>query len=116
MDEEGECAEATASPPRVVLEGFDGSLDALLDLARAERIDLAQLSFADLLDQLLAALEQPGALLAKAGWVVVMANLVQLRSRFLLPANTPERQQAAQEAERLRGRLAELQNVRGLAA
>ena len=50
------------SPPRVPhtpelhLDGFDGSLDLLLDLAKRERIDLSRLSVVDMTDQFLAAM------------------------------------------------------------
>ncbi len=91
--------------PRLALDGFSGQLDWLLALARARRIDLGRLSLPDLLDQLAAALrEASGAIpLGEQGdWVVMAAGLLLLRSRLLLPADTPAQRRADAEAGRLR--------------
>ena len=86
------------SPPRVPdtpelhLDGFDGSLDLLLDLAERERIDLSRLSVVDMTDQFLAAMvryERHVRLERRADWLVLATRLVLLRSRLLLPS-TPE--------------------------
>jgi segregation and condensation protein A len=45
----------------VQLDGFEGPLDLLLDLARAQKVDLARVSVVALADQYLAALEAIGA-------------------------------------------------------
>jgi hypothetical protein len=47
--------------PAITLEGFDGSLDHLLGLARAQKIDLGGISLTALLDQLATALRQAPA-------------------------------------------------------
>ena len=39
------------------LEGFEGPLDLLLDLARAQKVDLAKISIVALVDQYLAVIE-----------------------------------------------------------
>ncbi len=105
--------------PRLALDGFSGQLDWLLALARARRIDLARLSLPDLLDQLAAALrEASGAIpLGEQGdWVVMAAGLLLLRSRLLLPADTPAQRRADAEAGRLRGSLVALGQVQALAS
>jgi segregation and condensation protein A len=51
----------------------------------------------------------------KGDWVVMAAWLVQLRTRLLLPADAPARQEAAAEADQLRIRLVSLQNTKTLA-
>ncbi|WP_207450409.1 hypothetical protein [Roseomonas marmotae] len=43
----------------VHLEGYDGPIDLLLELARAQQVDLARLSLRALIDQYLAALAGP---------------------------------------------------------
>jgi segregation and condensation protein A len=105
--------------PHLTLDGFIGPLDHLLTLARAQKVDLSEISLAALVDQLAAALRQAPAatpLGQKGGWVVMAAWLVQLRARLLLPADTPAQQHAAAEADQLRERLVALQEMQALAA
>ena len=103
--------------PRLILDGFSGTLDHLLTLARAQKIDLSRLSLAALVDQLEAALRQAPASLPlgqKGDWVVMAAWLLQLRSLVLLPADAPARQDAVAEANQLRTRLIALQETQAL--
>jgi segregation and condensation protein A len=105
--------------PHLALDGFAGPLARLLALARAQQIDLTQLSLAALLDQLAAALQAAGqatTLGQKGDWLVMAAWLVLLRSRLLLPAETTGQQEAARAARQLRDRLLALQAAQGLAA
>ena len=104
--------------PRLELEVFSGPLALLLSLARTREIDLARLSVVNLVDQLARALEQadPAILLSqKADWVVMAAWLLLLRSRLALPLDAPARQDAAGDAEALRGQLVELRAAQALA-
>ena len=103
--------------PYLTLAGFSGPLHHLLTLARAQKIDLAEIPLAALADQLAAALSRAVAtpLGRKGDWVVMTAWLVQLRSLLLLPADAPGRQDAAAEADQLRARLAGLQEMQALA-
>ena len=70
------------------LEGFEGPMDLLLDLARAQKVDLAKISILSLVDQYLAVIE--GArrvrLELAADWLVMAAWLTWLKSRLLVPA------------------------------
>ena len=105
--------------PLLSLDGFTGPLERLLTLARAHQIDLAQLSLAALIDQLVAALRHapPATPLGEKGdWVVMAAWLVQLRSVLLLPPEAPARQDATVAADLLRARLIALQATQALAA
>ncbi len=91
--------------PRLALEGFSGKLGGLLALARARQIDLGRLSLPELIDQLATALHDASGTipLAEQGdWVVMAAWLLLLRSRLLLPADTPAQRKADAEADRLR--------------
>jgi segregation and condensation protein A len=104
--------------PYLTLGRFAGPLDHLLTLARAQRIDLADISLTALVEQLTAALRQAPAatsLREKADWVVMAAWLVQLRTRLLLPPDAPGQQEAAAEADQLRGRLVALEAMQALA-
>ena len=100
-----------ATSPVLVVEGFDGPLDWLLEMARAQKIDLAQLSILALVDAFAGAMEAamarapggPAPDLARWGdWVVMASDLALLRSRLLLPIDTPDALTAQAEAESLR--------------
>ena len=85
--------------PALHLDGFDGPMDLLLDLAERQVVDLGKMSIVALAEQFAAALEALGGLVPieqRADWVVLAARLVLLRARLLYPAN-PE---AAADAER----------------
>nr|WP_294518123.1 segregation/condensation protein A [uncultured Rhodopila sp.] len=94
--------------PTLSVAGFDGPLDRLLDGARAQKLDLASLSIAALIEAFDAALQ--AALADPAGvrlehwavWTVTAATLTELWSRLKLPADSPEARSAAAEAEALR--------------
>ncbi len=104
--------------PVLTLDGFRGSLEQLLSLARARQVDLAQLALATIVDQLVMALQQAPAVTSlgeKGDWVVMAAWLVQLRSLLLLPATAPARLTAEIEAERLRARLIDLHAMQAVA-
>ena len=104
--------------PWLDLSGFQGRLEQLLALARAQRIDLARIALPALVDQLVAALRDAGGrtpLGLQAEWVVMAAWLVQLRSRLLLPAEAAAQDAANREAARLRRGLARLDAVQAAA-
>ncbi len=71
----------------VSLEGYEGPLDVLLDLAREQKVDLSRLSILRLAEQYLAWIEAAQALnLELAADLLVMAAwLAYLKSRLLLP-------------------------------
>jgi segregation and condensation protein A len=87
------------------LDGFEGPLDLLLELARAQKVDLARISILGLVEQFLAVIE--GArrvrLELAADWLVMAAWLAWLKSRLLLPPGDA----AAEEGEIAAGVLAE---------
>jgi segregation and condensation protein A len=116
----GQTLSAPADPPGAVadgaapwlgVEGFDGPLDLLLALARAQQIDLARLSIAALIgtfaDALQAALADRATARLEhwAVWTVMAASLTELWSRLKLPIETPEARAATAEAEALRRQL-----------
>jgi len=117
-------AASTNSAPVLAVEGFEGPLDWLLEMAQAQKIDLTRLSIAALIEAFATALE---AALARqtdgraaelgrwGGWLVMAATLAFLRSRLLLPGDSPEAKAAADEAEALRRRLISRAQVRAAA-
>jgi segregation and condensation protein A len=104
--------------PLLTLDGYHGTLEALLTLARAREINLATMSIVDLVDQLAAAVQDAPVATQmgqKGDWLVMAAWLVQLRSRLLLPSEAPEQLVATEAAGRLRERLADLATIQALA-
>ncbi|MDO9707664.1 segregation and condensation protein A [Paracraurococcus lichenis] len=106
--------------PVLRLEAWEGPLDLLLELARAQRVDLARISVAELTTQFVAVLDAAIArrtvpLSRLAEWTIMAAWLLVLRSRLLLPAGTAESAEAEREAADLRRRLAEREAARRLA-
>lgn len=107
-----------ASAPVVQLDGYEGPIDFLLELARAQKVDLARLSIVVLVDQYVAAVEAPGAratLSERGEWLVAASWLVLLKSKLLVYS---EDEEPVPEAERLRERLVraeQRQHARALA-
>jgi segregation and condensation protein A len=103
-------AVGSAGAPALRLGAWEGPLDLLLDLARAQRVDLAQLSIATLAEQFAAAVDAAIArrqvpLSRLAEWHIMAAWLTLLRTRLLLPELPDDTAQA--EAAGLRQRLAD---------
>jgi hypothetical protein len=93
------------TPPRLPaspvlhLEGFDGPMDVLLDLAERQRIDFGRMSILELAEQFVAAMARLAdrvTLEQRADWLVLATRLVLLRSRLLFP-DSPESAAAAEQ-------------------
>ncbi|HUZ64844.1 MAG TPA: segregation/condensation protein A [Acetobacteraceae bacterium] len=118
-DRDGAGEGSPETSPQLDLAGFAGPLAHLLALARAQDIDLREISLAALLDQLTTAFSAAGRgvpLAHKGDWLVMAAWLVWLRSRLLLPPDAPAQGEAAADAAQLRERLLALRAAQGLAA
>ncbi|WP_084594379.1 segregation and condensation protein A [Acetobacter orientalis] len=96
--------------PLLCLDGFEGPLDLLLDLARAQKVDLSRISILQLVEQYLAVVEsaQRVRLELAADWLVMAAWLAWLKSRLLLPAEDDLAAEGEDAAELLQERLIEL--------
>lgn len=101
----------------ITLDGFEGPLDLLLDLARSQKVDIRQISISRLVDQYVAVLEgaRKVRLELAAEWLVMAAWLTWLKSRLLLPEEAEPEEDAELLAERLTERLAELDRMRNAA-
>jgi segregation and condensation protein A len=91
----------------VDLDGYEGPLDVLLALARAQKVDLLRLSVTRLADQYLAFVREARArnFALAADYLVMAAWLAYLKSRLLLPR--PEKiAEAERPAEDLAAELA----------
>jgi segregation and condensation protein A len=111
-----ESAQATGEPAFTVdLDGFEGPLDLLLELARRQRVDLARISILALVDQYLRFIEAARKLRLElaADYLVMAAWLAFLKSRLLLPAAAePAELDAPALAEGLAQRLRTLAVIR----
>src|ERR1700728_4026605 len=110
---------ASVAPPDsllVRLEGFEGPLGLLLDLARTQKVDLAKISILALVEQYLAVIEGARRMRLElaADSLVVAAWLAWLKSKLLLPAGA-EAEEAETAADVLAGRLRDLQATRAAA-
>lgn len=100
------------------LDGFEGPLDLLLELARAQKLDLGGISIVALVDQYLAVIEQARGLRLEiqADWLVMAAWLAWLKSRLLLPREETAGDDPEALAETLADRLVALERMRAGAA
>jgi segregation and condensation protein A len=112
-----EVAKSDADSLHLSLDGFEGPLDLLLELARRQRVDLTRISVPALVDQYLLAVSgaERADLIQRADWLVMVAWLTWLKSRLLLPTNPEEAREAAQAEQMLTRRLVELEEVRTVA-
>ncbi len=98
----------------LTLNGWEGPLDLLLTLARAQKVDLAQISILALTDQYIAYIDNARSLKLEvaADYLVMAAWLAYLKSGLLLPKD-PEQDPSPEElALRLQLRLQRLDAMR----
>lgn len=98
----------------LALDGWEGPLDLLLNLARAQKVDLTQISILQLVEQYLSYLAEARALKLEiaADYLVMAAWLAYLKSCLLLPKD-PEQDPSPEEiALRLQMRLQRLDAMR----
>src|ERR1700753_144511 len=107
---------ALSDPTLVVdVDGFEGPLDLLLELARRQKVDLARISVLALAEQYIAFVEHARKLRLElaADYLLMAAWLAYLKSRLLLPdPPKPEGPGAAELAEALAQRLRRLEQIR----
>jgi segregation and condensation protein A len=88
-DEFDDTPQKTANDDELVLDldGFEGPIDALLSLARDQKVDLRKISILELADQYLAFIARARRLRLElaADYLVMAAWLAYLKSRLLLP-------------------------------
>ena len=113
-------AEFDSSPIRqsdeltLSLDGWEGPLDLLLSLARAQKVDLAQISILQLVEQYLSYLSEARALKLEiaADYLVMAAWLAYLKSCLLLPKDYEAEPSPDELAWRLQMRLQRLDAMR----
>jgi segregation and condensation protein A len=101
--------ERRADDPALIVDvdGFEGPLDLLLELARRQKVDLHRISILALADQYLAFVEaaRKVRLELAADYLVMAAWLAYLKSRLLLPSE--RKTDGEPSAEELAGALAD---------
>lgn len=111
---------ATADELMVDVDGFEGPLDLLLALARAQKVDLTHISILALAEQYLKFVEKARAVRLElaADYLVMAAWLAYLKSRLLLPSEDASEEEPSGEelAARLAFRLQRLQAMRDASA
>ena len=98
----------------VDLENYQGSLDVLLDLAKAQKVDLEDISITLLADQFYKYITKEKNLnLEVASEYLLMATwLTYLKSKLLLPGNPEEEFKLLEVAEKLKLQLKKLELIR----
>ena len=105
-------------PLVLALDGWEGPLDLLLDLARRQKVDLRGISILRLVDQYLGYIDHAKALRLElaADYLVMAAWLAYLKSALLLPREEQEEPSPEELALRLQLRLQRLGAMREAAA
>ena len=96
------------------IDGWEGPLDLLLQLARRQKVDLTQISILDLTEQYLAFIADARRLRLElaADYLVMAAWLAYLKSALMLPAAEDEEPDGEELALRLQLRLQRLEAMR----
>lgn len=95
----------------LALDGFEGPIDLLLNLAREQKVDLGKISILALAEQYLAYISAARRLRLEiaADYLVMAAWLAFLKSRLLLPQPEENEPDASQMAEALKFQLQRLE-------
>ncbi len=98
----------------VDVDGFEGPLDLLLELARRQKVDLHKISVLALAEQYLSFIDEARSLRLElaADYLVMAAWLAYLKSALLLPRNPEETPSPEELALRLQLRLERLNAMR----
>ena len=96
------------------IPNYTGPLDVLLDLAKSQKVDLAEISITKLADQFLEFIKKSKDLnLESASEYLLMATwLAYLKSKLLLPEDNDDDFKALEVAERLKLQLKKLELIR----
>lgn len=102
----------------VALDGFDGPIDLLLNLAREQKVDLSTISILALAEQYLDYINSARHLRLEiaADYLVMAAWLAYLKSRLLLPDVPEDEPNPAEMAEALKFQLLRLEAMQKAAA
>ena len=96
------------------IPNYNGPLEVLLDLAKTQKVDLAEISITKLADQFLSYIKnQKNLNLETASEFLLMATwLAYLKSKLLLPEDSEDDFKALEVAEKLKLQLKKLELIR----
>jgi segregation and condensation protein A len=99
---------------KINIENYSGPLDVLLDLAKSQKVDLANISITQLADQFIEFInEVKNVNLDLASEYLLMATwLAYLKSKLLLPDDDEDDFKASEVAEKLKTQLKKLELIR----
>ncbi len=99
---------------KVNIENYSGPLDVLLDLAKAQKVNLANISIAELADQFIKFINSTQKInLDLASEYLLMATwLAYLKSKLLLPQDEEDNFKASEVAEKQKLQLRKLELIR----
>ncbi len=101
-------------PLKINIDNYNGPLEVLLDLAKAQKVDLANISITQLADQFLDFINKAKKInLDLASEYLLMATwLAYLKSKLLLPQDDEDEFQVSEVAEKLKLQLKKLELIR----
>jgi segregation and condensation protein A len=107
-------AEIDSNIFNVKLSNFTGSIDVLLDLAKAQKVNLEDISITKLADQFheFITTEKDINLEAASEYLLMATWLTYLKSKLLLPESAEEEFKALEVAEKLKLQLKKLELIR----
>ena len=96
------------------INGFEGAIDLLLELARRQKVDLLNISILELAEQYLKYVENANKLNLEiaSDYLVMAAWLAFLKSKILLPEEEEDQFSGEELSEALRIQLSRLQSMR----
>ena len=99
---------------KIKIDNYSGPLDVLLDLAKSQKVDLANISITQLADQFIEFINSTKKInLDLASEYLVMATwLAYLKSKLLLPQDEEDDFKATEVAEKLKIQLKKLELIR----
>ena len=99
---------------KVKINNYSGPLEVLLDLAKAQKVDLAEISISQLADQFIEFINSAKKInLDLASEYLLMATwLAYLKSKLLLPQDEEDDFKASEVAEKLKIQLKKLELIR----
>jgi len=105
---------ATHESLKVKIDNYSGPLEVLLDLAKSQKVDLANISITQLADQFIEFINSANKInLDLASEYLLMATwLAYLKSKLLLPQNDEDDFKISEVAEKLKLQLKKLELIR----
>ncbi|SVB25193.1 uncharacterized protein METZ01_LOCUS178047 [marine metagenome] len=101
----------------ILLNGYEGPIDLLLELSRKQKVDLSEISILDLAEQYLKFIENYNTIHLEiaADYLVMAAWLTYLKSRLLLPKDETTEEYTPEELEEaLRYQLQRLESMQNI--